>query len=341
MICSHERWPIMIRWLGQDAQIAALIEACDASRMHHGWIFAGPRGVGKAGIAHDFAKRLLVAGAGRPVPQDRLAPGDEEAGIRLLAAGAHPDFVLLERLEREGKGEAGALARNITVDQVRGLSRLLHSAPSMGSRRIVLIDSADDLEAGAANALLKSLEEPPPGAVFLLIAHRPGKLLPTIRSRCRMIRFQPLSDDAMKLALAEVMPDLRPAEQSAVIASAGGSPGQALAIRQLDIPGLERALDAIALGGRSAESERASLIGALSGVAARPRLEAFVDLVPRYIARRLRNADPQEMGPGLAAFDEAHRLGAGAVTPLQLEPGALVYMLCETVAQAGRQSSAS
>lgn len=95
------------------------------------------------------------------------------------------------------------------------------------------------------------------------------------------------------------------------------------------------------MGGRSADSERAALIGALSGVAARPRLEAFVDLVPRYIARRLRNARPDALGPGLAAFDEAHRLGAGAVTPLQLEPGALVYMLCETVAHAGRQFPAA
>jgi DNA polymerase-3 subunit delta' len=324
----------MTRWLGQDPQISALMEACDASRMHHGWIFAGPRGVGKAGIAFDFAKRLLVAGAGRAVPKDGLAPGAEDSCVRLLDAGAHPDFVRLERLERDGKGEAGSLARNITVDQVRSLSRLLHSAPSMGSRRVILIDSADDLEAGAANALLKSLEEPPAGAVFLLVAHRPGKLLPTIRSRCRVLRFQSLGEGAMAEALDELLPDLPAAERSILAASSEGSPGQALAMRQLDLPGLERALDAISSGGRSAESERAALIGALSGVAARPRLEAFVDLVPRYIARKLRSSSAQKLGPGLAAFEEAQRLGAGAVTPLQLEPGALVYMLCETVAQA-------
>src|SRR5690606_18711357 len=104
------------------------------------------------------------------------------------------DFALLERLEKDDKkGEAGQLARNITVEQIRGLSRLLHSAPSMGTRRIVLIDSADDLETGAANALLKNLEEPPEGAVFLLVAHRPGRLLPTIRSRCRVLRFSALN----------------------------------------------------------------------------------------------------------------------------------------------------
>jgi len=327
----------MTEWLGQDTQIAELIEASGAQRLHHGWIFAGPRGVGKAGIALDFAKRLLVAGAGRPVPLDRLAPGEDDPIVRLLAGGAHPDFVRLERLERDGKGESGTLARNITVDQVRGLARLLHSAPSMGSRRIVLIDSADDLETGAANALLKSLEEPPAGAIFLLIAHRPGRLLPTIRSRCRVLRFQPLGDDVMAQALASILPDVPAPERAALAASAEGSPGQAIALRELDLPGLERALDTITRGGRAAESERATLMSALSGVAARSRLEAFVELVPRYIARRLRGMEPATLGPAIAAFEEAQRLGAGAVTPLQLEPGALVYMLCETVAGLGRE----
>lgn len=327
----------MTRWLGHDAQIAELIAASATERMHHGWIFAGPKGVGKAGMAFDFAKRLLVAGAGRPVPQDVLAPSDNDAIIKLLLARAHPDFVRLERLERETKGSEGQLARNITVDQVRGLARLLHSAPAMGSRRIVLIDSADDLEAGAANALLKSLEEPPTGAVFLLVAHRPGRLLPTIRSRCRVIRFQALEDDVMAEALAQALPDVADSERQKLAVGAEGSPGQAIAMRDLDLAGLERALEAIAGGGHSADSERAKLMAALSGVAARPRLEAFVELVPKFIARRMRATGGPALGRGIEAYEEAQRLGAGAVTPLQLEPGALVYTLCETVAGLGAQ----
>ncbi|MCW2350257.1 DNA polymerase III subunit delta' [Sphingobium sp. B12D2B] len=326
----------MTRWLGHDEQIAALIEASATTRLHHGWIFAGPRGLGKAGIAYDFARRLLVSGAGRPVPSDRLAPDPTDPAMRLFDGGAHPDFMRLERLERDSKTDSGALARNITVDQVRSLSRLLHSAPSMGSRRVVLIDSADDLEAGAANALLKSLEEPPTGAIFLLVAHRPGRLLPTIRSRCRVMRFAPLDDASMAQALATALPEVPEPERAALAASAEGSPGQAIVNRDLDLPGLERALDAIAQGGRGGEGARAGLMSALSGVAARPRLEAFVDLVPRYIARRLRGAPAPSLGPGIAAYEEAQRLGAGAVTPLQLEPGALVYTLCETVARVGR-----
>ncbi len=326
----------MTEWLGHDAQIAALMEASATTRMHHGWIFAGPKGVGKAGVALDFAKRLLVAGAGRTVPADRLAPDENDPIVRLLAGGAHPDFVRLERLEKDDrKSDTGQLARNITVDQVRGLARLLHSAPSMGSRRIILIDSADDLETGAANALLKSLEEPPAGAVFVLIAHKPGKLLATIRSRCRMMRFAPLDDEAMVQALAGALPDVPVAERAALAATAEGSPGQAISTRDLNLPALEASLSLIAQGGRDASSERAKLMSALSGVAARPRLEAFVDLVPRFIARRLRGAQGAALGQGIEAFEEAQRLGAGAVTPLQLEPGALVYMLCGTVSGLG------
>ncbi|MBO9671501.1 MAG: AAA family ATPase [Sphingobium sp.] len=322
----------MTDWRGHDAQIEELIAAPESGRMHHGWIFAGPQGVGKAGIATDFAKRLLVSGAGRPVPADRLAPPESDAAVKLMEAGAHPDFVRLERLEKEDKkGEGGALARNISVDQVRSLARLLNNAPSMGSRRVILIDSADDLETGAANALLKNLEEPPAGAVFLLIAHAPGRLLPTIRSRCRMLRFQPLEDDAMALALADALPDLLAAERATLGRSAQGSPGQALAIRALDLPALEQALVLIAAGDRRAEGERARLAQSLSPVSARPRLEAFVDLVPRFIAQRTRGAEGRALAHGLAAYEEARRLSAGAITPLQLEPGALVYRLCETI----------
>ena len=324
----------MTLWRGHDRQIAQLIAAPDAGRMHHGWIFAGPQGVGKAGIAFDFAKRLLVLGAGGAAPVDRLAPPDGDVAVKLMDAGAHPDFMRLERLEREDrKGESGGtLARNISVDQVRSLSRLLNNAPSMGSRRVIVVDSADDLEAGAANALLKSLEEPPAGAVFVLIAHAPGRLLPTIRSRCRMLRFQPLGEEDMMLALAEAAPDLSAQDRAALARTAQGSPGQALASRALDLPGLERALEAILENDRTAASERARLVQALSPIAARPRLEAFVDLVPRFIAARTRNATGRALSNGLAAYGEARRVSAGAVTPLQLEPGALVYRLCDTVA---------
>lgn len=322
----------MTQYYGHDRQIAELIALAERDRLHHGWIFAGPRGIGKAGIASDFAKRLLLIGAGEPVPADQLAPASEHPIIHLLEGGAHPDFACLQRLEREDrKGESGALARNITVDQVRGLARLLSNAPSMGTRRVVLIDSADDLEAGAANALLKMLEEPPSGVTFLLISHAPGRLLPTIRSRCRVLRFAPLGEADMLAALADLLPDATAEERAALARTSEGAPGQVLASRDLDLPGLEAALIRLSAGGAAAQGEQARLVQALSPVGARARLEAFVELVPRFIAAQARAAQGEKLAAGLAAWETAQRLSAGAIVPLALEPGALVYRLCAAV----------
>jgi DNA polymerase III subunit delta' len=168
--------------------------------------------------------------------------------------------------------------------------------------------------------------------VFLLVAHRPGRLLATIRSRCRMLRFQVLDDDAMQSVLARTLPEISASERTRLVASVEGAPGRAIASRDLDLPALAQSLEVIVRGGRPAETERARLVTALSGVAARPRLEAFVDLVPRFIADRLREMRGPALGQGIEAYEEAQRLGAGAVTPLQLEPGALVYALCGVVA---------
>src|SRR3546814_19245555 len=99
------------------------------------------------------------------------------------------------------------------------------TTPSMSPRRVVLIDAVDDLERGGANALLKSLEEPPAGTIFLLVSHAPGRLLPTIRSRCRLLRFEPLPREAMTSLLRDVLPQERDAEIAALIADGPGPPG--------------------------------------------------------------------------------------------------------------------
>src|SRR5690606_19534895 len=126
-----------------------------------------------------------------PASLPGLETPDEHPVARLLAAGSHPDFRMLERLERP----TGGLARNISVDQVRSLGALLSVTPSMSPWRVIVIDSADDLETSAANALLKMLEEPPANTLFFLVSHAPGRLLPTIRSRCRRLDFARLPSD--------------------------------------------------------------------------------------------------------------------------------------------------
>lgn len=318
----------MGEWLGQDRAMAELAAGLGGERLHHAWLLGGPAGVGKAGIALDFAKRLLGAAPDAFAGPLVITAGDPVA--RLVDAGTHPDLVRVQRLLREAKkGEAPSFARNITVDQIRQLSRFLHLAPSMAPRRVVLIDAAEDMERGAANALLKSLEEPPGDTVFLLISHAPGRLLPTIRSRCRYVHFQPLDDDAMARALEKLEPDMREADRNALIRGAEGAPGRALAMRDLDLASFEAALERIAATGDPTGRERIALARALSPKAAQPRYEAFLDYVPHYIARRLRT---DRKAAGTEAWEEATRLGQGAIT-LSLEPGATIFALCGAVAR--------
>src|SRR3712207_2221090 len=153
------------------------------------------------------------------------------------------------RLERLPKDAGGDLARNINVDQVRGLQRLFSTTASMSPWRVVIIDAIDDLERSAANALLKNLEEPPPHSLFLLVSHASERLLPTIRSRCRQLRFSPLDDGAMTSALEAALPDADDADIAALRRVGEGSPGRALGFRGLEIETLDSALRALAAEG--------------------------------------------------------------------------------------------
>lgn len=319
----------MTIWRGQDQAITALSGALDSNRLHHAWLFGGPTGVGKGGIARDFAKRLLGARGGAGTNDLRPDPGEQVT--RLAEAGTHPDLVILERLIKDAKkGETPSLARNITVEQIRGLSRFLHLAPSMARRRIVIIDAADDMERGAANALLKNLEEPPRDTIFVLIAHAPGRLLPTIRSRCRFLNFRALAAQDMNDALAEAAPDLEAQERETLIRGAEGSPGRALGMRGYDLPALEAALNRIAETGDSSNAERIALARSLAPKAAQARYEGFLDFVPHYIARRLRR--DHKDGDRADLWGEAEQLGRGAIT-LSLDPTATIMALCGTVAR--------
>src|SRR5688572_5656758 len=190
---------------GHDTAVAAFRDALDSGRLHHAWLISGPRGVGKALFAEKAALRVLAQGQG-----DLGSPGldvpDGHPAARLAAAGSHPDLMRLERLPKESSS-TGELARSISVDQVRSLQRLFNTTASLSAWRAVIVDSIDDLERNAANALLKNLEEPPPSSVFFLVSHSPERLLPTIRSRCRLLRLARLEPDAMASALRSALPE--------------------------------------------------------------------------------------------------------------------------------------
>ncbi|PNQ03851.1 AAA family ATPase [Sphingobium sp. SA916] len=316
--------------LGHDGQARTLLGAARSGRLHHGWILAGPRGIGKASFARAMALRLLAEAAGPAIAADGLDVPHDHPIRRLFEADAHPDYAELFCLERES-----GTARNITVDQVRGLQRLIQSAPSMSSRRIVVIDSADDLERGAANALLKNLEEPPADMLFLLVSHAPGRLLPTIRSRCRTLRFDSLGEDAMRSILHKADARLSPDELTALVRAGEGSPGKALRYAGLNIADIEHSLAAIAADGDPGNRHRLILAKMLSSKSARPRYEAFLERAPAFIAAAARQRQGDDLGKALDHWEAARQLAGGAII-LSLEPGAVVFELAGHVAALAR-----
>jgi DNA polymerase-3 subunit delta' len=313
---------------GHDDAVAAFRESLAGGRLHHAWLIAGPEGVGKATFADKAALRVLAEGAGPAVTAGGLDVPDEHPIAKLVAAGSHPDMMRLERLPRDAAGE---FARNITIEQVRGLQRLFSTTATFSPWRVVVIDSIDDLERPAANALLKNLEEPPPSSLFLLVSHAPERLLPTIRSRCRMLRLAPLPDDAMTSALSAALPDADTAEIGELAAAGQGSPGRAIAFRGLDIAGLDKALRQFAEAGDATNARRSELASALALKSAQPRYEAFLARVPSHIAAIARERRGAALAEALSAWERASDL-AGSAVRLSLEPQSVVFELAGLVA---------
>jgi DNA polymerase-3 subunit delta' len=320
--------------VGQDKAVEAFEGAWNSRRLHHAWLLAGPRGVGKASFARAAAARVLAEAAGPSVQLPGLETPADHPMARLLAAGSHPDFRMLERLERP----TGGLARNISVDQVRSLGELLAMMPALSPWRAVVIDSVDDLEASAANALLKMLEEPPANCLFLLVSHVPGRLLPTIRSRCRRLEFAPLDDDAMTSVLERELPGLAPAERAGLLPLAGGSVGRALAYASLDLAPLEEQALAILRGGDRDNGRRSKLAQALGGKPAAERYAAFLDLAPGLIAREARGLDGPARRRALDAYARARETSRLAPR-LSLDPAATVFQLGSILASVAPQGT--
>lgn len=217
--------------VGHEAAERTLLDACASGRLPHAWLITGPRGIGKATLAHRFARFLLAggsAGAGGALfgaatpPSLHFAP--EHPVFRRVLAGGHADFRVVERGVNE---ETGKLRSEIVVDDVRELGGFLRLTPAEGGYRVVVIDSADEMNRNAANAVLKILEEPPSRAVLLLVSHAPARLLATVRSRCRKLPLAPLGDETLRGVIRARHPALSEAEMDGLARLAEGSPGRA------------------------------------------------------------------------------------------------------------------
>lgn len=291
---------------GHEEAVAAFRAGLDSGRLHHAWLIAGPRGIGKASFAHKAALRVLAQATG-PRPGPGLDVPDHHPAACLTAAGSHPDLAVLERLPKDNGAD---LARSIPVDQVRGLSRLFATTASMSPWRVVIVDAADDLEPSGANALLKRLEEPPPHSLFLLVSHAPERLLPTIRSRCRLLRLKPLGDGDMAAALRHALPEASEAEIGKLVQVGEGAPGRAVAYQGLQIEELDAAMRALARTGDRTGGQRAGLAASLALKAAQPRYEAFLARAPSFIAAQARSRRGPALAEALGLWEQASSLAA-------------------------------
>jgi len=222
---------------GHGAAETALFEAYNSGRLPHAWILSGPRGIGKATLAYRFARFLLAEprkgeGSGlfaAAAPPKSLALAPAHPVFRRVASGGHADLLTLERrLDEDGR----RLKTEIAVEEARALVDFLHLTPAEGGWRVAVIDAAEEMSRSAANAVLKIVEEPPARALVLLVSHAPGRLLATLRSRCRRLALKPLDEKALAQVLAERLPKLGTEEGELLLKLADGSAGRALALAE-------------------------------------------------------------------------------------------------------------
>jgi DNA polymerase-3 subunit delta' len=226
--------------IGHEATEAALRQLVDSGRLPHALLLSGPRGIGKATLAFRFARFVLSQGGeggaldmfGAPVDgEPGLAVSPESGVFRRVAAGGHADLLTVERAFDPRRKR---LRNEIVVDDVREIGTFLHLTAAEGGWRVVIVDGADAMNRNAGNALLKILEEPPQRALLLIVAHSPGRLLPTIRSRCRQMKLAPLSSTKLRALLARYCPELDEASATSIVELAEGSIGRALELASSD-----------------------------------------------------------------------------------------------------------
>ncbi|MET4683532.1 DNA polymerase III subunit delta' [Brevundimonas faecalis] len=258
----------------------AFLDALNRGRLHHAWLLCGVEGSGKATFAYRAARRLL--GAAADTTRGPLGSAPHDPISRLVSAQAHPDLLVLERAVENGKQK-----KAISVDQARELPEFFAKSPSQARHRVAIIDAADDLNINAANALLKVLEEPPESGVLFLVTHAPGRLLATIRSRCRRLSFPIWAPNRLE-TLVRNRTGADPEDARLAADMAGGSPGAALDLAS----GAMREVDALARswveGPAVDRAEQLAIADGFRGAEGQARFEALMDrLIAAVKARAL------------------------------------------------------
>lgn len=289
--------------IGHDDVQRMLVERVRSDKLHHGWLITGPEGVGKATLAYAFCRYLLARPSEREAESDGLPVAPTTIAYRQVAALSHPDLLLLRRpWDQKAKRHTAS----IPIDEVRRLRMFLGHKAEFGAWRVVVIDTADDLAGAAANALLKSLEEPPARTIFLLLSSEPGRLLPTIRSRCRILNLAPLAPDDLKAAAEQAIAASdnhrtpAPTDWPQLISLAQGSVRRALNVSSSDgLKIYDRVLALVTDLPKIDWQTLHTLSDELSGAAAEQKFEQFFEFLFDFIGRLIR---AQASGIGDAAI---------------------------------------
>ena len=273
--------------LGHDAAERGLRRLADSGRMPHAILIGGPRGIGKATLAFRLARFVFAQADDASGVADGagLAVGPESGVFRRVASAGHADLLTVERAYDPRRKR---LRSEIVVDDAREIGAFLHLTPAEGGWRVVIVDGADEMNRSAANTLLKILEEPPRRALLLLVAHSPGRLLPTIRSRCRRLPLSALPDATVLWLLGRYRPDIAGADAEAISGLANGSIGAALDLA--DAGGLDLYRSVVNLLARPSAPELHAFAERLARTEAEDSYRLVQELIGQILTRLARGA---------------------------------------------------
>lgn len=321
--------------IGHDAAEQAFAHAWESGRIHHAWLITGPRGVGKASFAWRAIRRVLGA---QPVPESGpLASRQDDPVCRTLEAGANPDMLVIRRPWDDKRKRWRA---EITVEEARKATAFFEKSAGAGGWRACLVDAADDMNVNSANALLKTLEEPPQRGILFLISHSPGRLPATIRSRCRRLILAPPAIDtaARWVQNAAGLADERDARQALQIA--GCAPGRALELAQSGGLDLYRSVSSyVSASARADEAETRRLAEKVTARGKDGLLPSFYDSLQQSLHDQARNAalEQRDPEPWLKAWRALSRLVRDA-DALYLDPRQTALSALALARQAAKQS---
>jgi len=326
----------------RDAE-TALLDSFRSGRMAHAWLIGGPRGIGKATLAYRMARFALAhpdPAVGDVTGATSLAVDPAHAAARQMAVQAHPDLLTLER----EIGDTGKLRSVITVEQIRRTVGFFGSTAGEGGWRIVIVDALDDMNAEGENALLKLLEEPPARSLLFLIAHRPGRVRATIRSRCRRLALRPLATAEVARACAHALG--RSPDDSDIRAAAAVAEGSvARAIELLDSDQLrlrQRIIDMLAQLPQI-DPQALHALGDAIGGTDQKAFEGMIDTLNAWMAAQLHtsigvpSAPARERALRLAESWERINRIAGTADAFNLDRKPLIFEAFGALAEAARR----